>query len=186
MTRVRLDHLTLNGALKVARREHKARFERMLLAQIKAAQLPKPEQQYRFAGELGREWRADFAWPEHRLLLEVNGGLWQRSQKPGGYTGGGHSHPMHIARDWTKHNDASLLRWFVLQVTTDQVRSGAALTLLTHWLTHTLPLPATPPVRAQVRRSSRGGPTPKPQPNASHTSSGAGTGPDTLTLRHGK
>lgn len=43
---------------------------------ISAAGLPAPEKQYRFGEAIGRGWRFDFAWPDRRVALEVDGDLW--------------------------------------------------------------------------------------------------------------
>jgi very-short-patch-repair endonuclease len=98
-------------------------FERDLAFQILASGLPKPVTQYPFAESMGRKFKADFAWPEAKLLVEVIGGIWQKG-------GGGHSHPMHIVKDIERQQHAVLLGWFVLPVTTDQVKNGEALTLV--------------------------------------------------------
>ena len=44
-----------------------------LETQIRAVGLPPPVTEYRFHPE--RRWRADFAWPEKKLLVEVDGGV---------------------------------------------------------------------------------------------------------------
>lgn len=99
------------------------RFEDLLAFQIRAYRLPEPHEQYRFAQSMGREFSADFAWAAFKLLLEVQGGIWRRG-------GGAHSHPTNIERDIEKHQHATLLGWFVLPVTTDQVQKGDAIVLL--------------------------------------------------------
>lgn len=111
------------------RRSRNERFERELAYQIRAHGLPTPLEQYRWATELRsekgkpRQFRADFAWPEYRLLVEVQGGVW----RPGG---GAHSHPSNIERDIDKAQCAVLLGLFVLPVTTDEVKRGEAIALL--------------------------------------------------------
>lgn len=69
---------------------------------------PKPTLQFRFHPE--RLWRADFAWPDQKLLVEIEGGIWMRG-------GGGHSHPMGIEKDIEKHNAAVALGWRLIRVT---------------------------------------------------------------------
>jgi len=49
-------------------------LERALATQMRAAGLPEPVAQ--FEAVPGREFRWDFAWPGHKLLVEVNGGTW--------------------------------------------------------------------------------------------------------------
>lgn len=88
---------------------------------IKAAGLPAPVREFKFHPT--RKWRTDFAWPEHKVLLEVEGGVWMKG-------GGGHSHPFGILRDIEKYNESSLMGYRTFRVTTDMVRNGEALTLL--------------------------------------------------------
>jgi len=68
----------------------------------------------------GRRFRFDFAFiqPEHRLLIEVQGGVWN---------GGAHGRPTGITRDMDKLNQAQIYGWKVLQFDTKMVKSGAAL-----------------------------------------------------------
>jgi hypothetical protein len=99
---------------------YKARFEDLFDWQLKAAGAPPWERQHRFAVAHGREWRTDFAWPERLLTVEIQGGIWRRG-------GGAHSHPLDIERNITKYNALTALGWRLLQFTTDQVKSGAAL-----------------------------------------------------------
>ena len=46
-------------------------LERTLLFQIKAVKLPEPEQQWHPIP--GRQFRFDFAWPGHKIGVEVDG-----------------------------------------------------------------------------------------------------------------
>jgi len=98
----------------------KARFERLFAFQCRSLGLPVFEQQFLFAkAALGRQWAADFYFAKHRLIVELQGAIWQRG-------GGGHSHPTGILKDMEKHNAAVLLGLSVLAFTTDQVTSGEA------------------------------------------------------------
>lgn len=105
--------------------------EELLAIQIRMSKvpLPVPLRQYRFATSMGREFRADFAWPEHRLLLECQGGVWRRG-------GGAHSHPTRLLDDIEKAQHAALLGYLVLPVTTDEVNNGRALRVLTNVLSN--------------------------------------------------
>ena len=75
-------------------------------AVCRAAGLPIPEPEVTLTSV--RRFRWDWAWPTHRLVLEVNGGVYRR---------GGHSTGTGIVRDQTKLNCATLLGWRTLQVT---------------------------------------------------------------------
>jgi very-short-patch-repair endonuclease len=87
-----------------------------LLFHMRAAGLPEPEQEYYFARP--RRFRADYAYPERRILIEVEGGTWK---------GGRHVTGAGYRRDCEKYNLAALGGYMVLRFTSDMVRSGEAL-----------------------------------------------------------
>lgn len=95
--------------------------EEKLAFQMHAANLPAFVRQLAFIP--GRKFTADFAWPELRLVVEVQGGIWRRG-------GGAHSHPTAILRDIEKSQLAVINGWSVFPVTTDEVTSGHALRLI--------------------------------------------------------
>lgn len=76
---------------------------------IAQAAIPQPDREFRFAPP--RRFRFDFAWPEERIALEVDGGRWM----PGGGRHAGDG-------DYEKLNLAATLGWRVLRVTSDMVR----------------------------------------------------------------
>ena len=94
------------------------KFEQAFFWQCVVNKLPKPERQHLFAPR--RKYAFDFAWPQWKLAVEVEGGIWRRG-------GGAHSHPTAIIRDIVKHNLATDLGWRVYRFTTDQVQSGEAI-----------------------------------------------------------
>lgn len=98
-------------------------FEELFAFQCRAYRVPEPRQQYLFARELGRKFKADFAWPQYSLLVEIQGGIWM----PGG---GAHSRPMKIETDIERQQIACQLKLFLCPVTTDQVKNGEAIALL--------------------------------------------------------
>ena len=106
--------------------------------QLAAAVLPAPIAEYPFAGELGRRWRFDLAWPDRRLAVEVEGGLFGRggkgSNQPcpvcGQVPAGAHRSVAGVKRDLEKGNAAVALGWRVLRVLPGQVESGEALALI--------------------------------------------------------
>lgn len=65
-------------------------------------------------------WEFDFAFLAHKLLIEIDGGIW----RPGG---GAHSHPIDITRNMTKQNDAALAGFITLRFTPAEVKSGHAI-----------------------------------------------------------
>lgn len=72
--------------------------------------------EYRF--DQKRRWRADFAIPVARLLIEVEGGIW---------SGGRHVRGEGYLRDCEKYNAATLSGWRVFRFATSQIVSGYAL-----------------------------------------------------------
>lgn len=96
-----------------------SQLEAELALQIKALGLPEPVREY--PAITGRKFRFDFAWLEHRLLVEVNGGT---------YTKGAHSTGRGIARDYEKANLAVLQGWRVLSFDVKSVKSGEAVEVI--------------------------------------------------------
>lgn len=102
---------------------HVPDHEDALAFQIRAYRLPEPVRQLVYGAELGRKFRADFAWPDYRLLVEVQGGIWRKG-------GGAHSHPTGIVRDIAKQQTAVLAGWAVFPVITDEVTDGSAVQMI--------------------------------------------------------
>ena len=91
-------------------------LEDLLAQHIQYAGLPTPEREYRFAPP--RRYRADFAYPDRMLLIEVEGGVWVR----GAHTRGGHYNS-----DCEKYNLAAKLGYRVLRFTSNMIKDGSAL-----------------------------------------------------------
>lgn len=103
--------------------------EEALALHVRAYGLPEPERQYRFHPE--RRWRFDFAWPELKLAVEVDGVLWGEQ--------GGHQRPDDYADDCEKLNEATLLGWRVLRFTPAQVLAGDAVLVVQRALREVAP-----------------------------------------------
>lgn len=73
------------------------------------------ERQYRFHPT--RKFRADFAYPARRLLIEVQGGSW---------VGGGHTRGAGYERDCERMNLATLEGYQMMWFTSSMVRQGRA------------------------------------------------------------
>lgn len=97
-------------------------LEESLAFQIKAVGLPEPVREYVFAKP--RKWRWDFAWPDHFLAVEVEGGIWNR---------GRHGRGSGIVGDIEKGNAAVMRGWRMLRVTGDMVKKGEAVRLIEDW-----------------------------------------------------
>ncbi|MGH7179430.1 MAG: hypothetical protein ACREJC_18785 [Tepidisphaeraceae bacterium] len=86
------------------------------MGQIHLLGLPEPARQFRFAPP--RQWRADFAYPQLKLLIEVEGGVW---------THGRHTRPSGFVRDIAKYNRAAELGYRLIRFAGDMIHSGEAL-----------------------------------------------------------
>ncbi len=65
-----------------------------------------------------RKWRFDFAWPDQKIAVEIEGGT--RSM-------GRHQRHYGFEADCYKYNRAAMLGWRVLRFTTGMVASGEAI-----------------------------------------------------------
>jgi len=106
-------------------------LERDLATQIRVARLPTPQREYVFLS--GRRFRADFAFVDHSLIVEVEGGVF-RSRRTG-RRGVGHTSTAQILRDMEKSNLAQLAGWRFLRVAAPHIRSGQALAWIEEALT---------------------------------------------------
>lgn len=68
-----------------------------------------------------RKWRFDYAIPDHKIALEVEGGVW---------TGGRHTSSVGFMKDMEKYNTATLMGWRVFRTTPDELYRLKTLNLL--------------------------------------------------------
>lgn len=132
------DQLRMERA-RANREKHELPFE----IQLRTVGFPPWEREYRFAAvavgwdcapgaknapglkeRLQRagysDWKIDFAWPAHRIALEIEGA-------PGH---GRHTRPIGFRSDIIKYNALTMLGWELYRVTGDMVHSGAAINML--------------------------------------------------------
>lgn len=115
-------HVTLPNLRAAAAR---TKWENRLAGELRRSSLPSHEREWEFAAEIGRAFRFDFAWPEFKVAVEVQGGGWMPADKDGrrrGAHGGGEA----LERDCEKHALAAALGWIVVPVTPAQIRDGRA------------------------------------------------------------
>jgi len=109
-------------------------LEESLKIQMMALKLPDPIQEYRFAAietggtgkgsrkrikEAGlRDWRFDFAWPDIKLAVEVEGGA---------YINGSHNRGAGFEGDLEKYDRAMRLGWNIYRCGAKLVKNGEAL-----------------------------------------------------------
>jgi very-short-patch-repair endonuclease len=82
-------------------------------ALCKVYRVPHPVPEFVFAKP--RKWRFDFAFPEQKIALEVEGGI---------FTGGAHTRGKHFLSDIEKYNRATILGWRVLRCTPQTLITG--------------------------------------------------------------
>jgi hypothetical protein len=87
------------------------------LSACKATGLPTPIPEYKFAAP-ERQYRADFAFLEARIIVEIDGGVWRKG-------GGAHSHPTNILRDMERTNEASIRGWRLMRFTPEELNKAA-------------------------------------------------------------
>lgn len=68
-----------------------------------------------------RRWRFDYAIPQHKIAVEVEGGVW---------TQGRHVRPQGFLGDIEKYNAATFLGWRVFRVTPKELHSRGFIQLL--------------------------------------------------------
>lgn len=68
-----------------------------------------------------RKWRFDYAVPEYKIALEVEGGVW---------AGGRHTSPKGFLGDIEKYNTATLMGWRVFRTTPDDLYKKKTLDLM--------------------------------------------------------
>jgi uncharacterized protein DUF559/transcriptional regulator with AbiEi antitoxin domain of type IV toxin-antitoxin system len=73
--------------------------------------LPVPCPQYEISLGDGRVARADFAWPEHHLIVEIDGFAWHSSRDA-------------VQRDYRRERRLKLAGWTVLRYTADEVTNA--------------------------------------------------------------
>lgn len=91
-------------------------LEELFSYYVRIAGLPTPEREIRPIH--GRQWRVDFAWPSHRIALEIEGGSWN---------GGRHTRGAGFEQDCEKYNAIALDGWTLIRVTGAMIRDGRAL-----------------------------------------------------------
>lgn len=71
------------------------------------------EREYRFAKEIGRKWRFDFAFVPEKVAVELEGGVYSR---------GRHVRGRGFEKDAEKYNKAVEMGWAVLRFTGSMLR----------------------------------------------------------------
>ena len=97
------------------------KWEDLFLFQLRTEGLPRPREQFKFHDT--RRWSSDFAWPDKKIIVEIEGGIWRRG-------GGAHSHPTNILRDIEKYNNAALLGYRLFRFSDRELKNGEAMRIM--------------------------------------------------------
>ncbi len=86
--------------------------------------LGEPVEEFRFCPH--RKWRADYAWPEKKVLLEIEGGVWLsgRHNRAGGFL-----------KDIEKYNEAACLGYRIIRCTPKEMETGSIIATLKRAMT---------------------------------------------------
>ena len=86
--------------------------------------LPVPVTEYQFHPT--RKWRFDICWPDNKVAIEVDGGIW---------IAGGHNRGAQIKKDWEKRNTATVMGWRILYCEPRDLCTAAMVKMLKECLT---------------------------------------------------
>jgi len=87
--------------------------------------LPAPVAEYQFHPT--RKWRMDWAWPDYKVCLEVDGSIW---------TQGRHTRGSGWIKDTEKLNTAACLGWRLLRVQPADLHKESTIELIKRTLLH--------------------------------------------------
>ena len=86
---------------------------------LKDANLPIPVTEYRFSPD--RNWRADYCWVDHLLILETEGAIW---------TNGRHTRGSGFLADIHKYNSMTVMGYRLIRVPTPDLCKQSTLDLI--------------------------------------------------------
>lgn len=90
-----------------------------VLKRVLEKRWPGVETEYRFHPT--RKWRFDYAWPERKIALEIEGGIWKK---------GRHVNPKGYENDCIKYSEAAVLGWRIIRCTPEMCKNGLMMGLL--------------------------------------------------------
>jgi very-short-patch-repair endonuclease len=113
---------------QVKKSAERSKWEDYFIFHLKVAKLPIPKQQFKFAEHIGRRWQVDFAWPDLKLFVEIEGGIWRKNKF--GNWAGAHTHPTAVLRDIEKYNHMALLGYRLFRFSDKDLRDGSAIEMM--------------------------------------------------------
>lgn len=93
----------------------------VFLLQLRGTWLPEPVREFEFSTD--RLWRFDFAWPDRKIAIEIEGGISDRRR-------GRHIRAIGYQEDLDKYNAAAAAGWRVFRFSTRDVQTRCAIDLL--------------------------------------------------------
>lgn len=84
--------------------------------------IPSPVEEFKF--HPSRKWRIDLCWPDQKLALEIEGGV---------FDNGRHVRPTGFIKDMEKYNALSILGYSLLRFTPQQMKSCDSYDFLREW-----------------------------------------------------
>jgi very-short-patch-repair endonuclease len=106
---------------------------RVFYEMLRQEQIVTPVPEFRFSET--RKWRFDFAFPAHRVAVEVEGGV---------FTRGRHTRPIGYLKDLEKYSHAAALGWRLIRCTPQQLATPETVALIKRALAYSAPLPIEP------------------------------------------
>jgi very-short-patch-repair endonuclease len=97
---------------------------------LRTRELRQPDREWRFHPT--RKWAFDYAWPEQRLALEVEGGAFMRG-------GGRHNRGTGFRADCEKYSEGAVCGWRILRVLPEQLTTYFTIDLIARALAYPLP-----------------------------------------------
>ena len=86
---------------------------------LQSARVILPVGEYKFVSD--RKWRFDYAWPEVKAALEVEGGA---------YTAGRHTRGKGFIADMEKYNRGVIEGWRIVRCTPDTLRTAKTVDMI--------------------------------------------------------
>lgn len=96
-------------------------YKEELRDQLRVTGIPDPDTEFRFHPV--RKWRFDFCWPDKKIAVEYQGGIYSQGKQ-------GHQTTSGISRDCVKFSTAASMGWRLLPINAGMVRDGTALDLI--------------------------------------------------------
>lgn len=90
--------------------------------------IPDPTHEYRF--HESRRWRIDYAWPNVRLAVEIEGGAWTR---------GRHTRGIGFVKDMEKYNTLFAMGWTLLRYQPKRINYAEIVDAYKHLLANRIP-----------------------------------------------